>query len=343
MRIAVIGAGSLGIVIGAFLSKCNLYDVTLVDADVKNVQVLNTCGATTKGAVEMTVPVKAVTPADMSGAYDLALILTKQIFNEAVLTNLKQYMHSDTIVCSLQNGMPEEELLRFIPREQVIGGSVGFGATYLEPGVSLITSSMISLTNFAFYIGELDGRISERIQKVAEVLSHVGHCDILDSLIATRWTKLMNNSSFSGMSAALGCTFGEVLDYEDSLYAAANISSEVIKTLKAAGYSLVKMQGEDKNYLELNQPEDAPLLFADYKRVWEKNRLLKASMLQDLEKGRKTEIDFINGYVCKKARELGVATPYNDLVVALVKESEQKGIVPNLQENLKRFSALKNK
>lgn len=343
MRIAIIGAGSLGIVIGAFLSKSNLYDVTLVDADAKNVQVLNKNGATTKGAVEMTVPVKAVEPQQMNGTYDLAFILTKQIFNEAVLTNLKKYMHEDTIVCSLQNGMPEEEMLRFIPRKQVIGGSVGFGATYLEPGVSLITSSMISLTNFAFYIGELDGQITERIKKVADILSNVGHCDILDSLIATRWTKIMNNSSFSGMSAALGCTFGEVLDYEDALYAAANISSEVIKTLKAAGYSLVKMQGEDKNYLELATPTDAPKLFADYKRVWEKNRLLKASMLQDLEKGRKTEIDFINGYVCRKARELGIATPYNDLVVHLVKESEQKGTLPDLQANLKRFSDLKNK
>lgn len=343
MRIAVIGAGSLGIVIGAFLSRSNLYDVTLVDADAKNVQVLNEKGATTKGAVEMTVPVKAIVPEQMHGVYDLALILTKQIFNESVLTNIKKYMDDNTLVCSLQNGMPEEELLRFIPRKQVIGGSVGFGATWLEPGVSLITSSMISLTNFAFYIGELDGQITDRIKKVAQILSNVGHCDILDSLIATRWTKIMNNSSFSGMSAALGCTFGQVLDEQEALYAAANISSEVIKTLKAAGYSLVKMQGEDKNYLELAKPEDAPTLFADYKRVWEKNRLLKASMLQDLEKGRRTEIDFINGYVCKKARGLGVATPYNDMVVTLVKEAEQKGQVPSLQENIKRFIQLKNK
>lgn len=343
MRIAVIGAGSLGTVIGAFLTKSNLYDVTLVDADQKNVEVLNKCGATTKGPVEMTVPVKAVTPSEMSGTYDLALILTKQIFNEAVLNNLKQYMNNESIVCSLQNGMPEEEVLRFIPKNQVIGGSVGFGATWLEPGVSLITSSMISLKNFAFYIGELDGQITPRIKLVAEVLSQVGHCDILDSLIATRWTKLMNNSSFSGMSAALGCTFGQVLDHEDALYAAANISSEVIKTLKAAGFSLVKMQGEDKNYLELARAEDAPKLFPDYKRVWEKNRLLKASMLQDLEKGRRTEIDYINGYVCKKARELGIKTPYNDMVVALVKEAEEQGEFPNMEENITRFIALKSK
>lgn len=341
MRIAVIGAGSLGTVIGAFLTKSNLYDVTLVDADVNNVEALNKVGASTKGPIEVTVPVKAVTPEKMDGVYDLALILTKQIYNEAVLNNLKKYINNSSIICSLQNGMPEEELLKFMPKEQIIGGSVGFGATWLKPGVSLITSSMISLQNYAFYIGELDGQTTERIKMVAEVLGQVGHCDILDSLLATRWTKIMNNSSFSGMSAALGCTFGEVLDNEEALYAAANISSEVIKTLKAAGFKLVKMQGEDKNYLELGCPEDAPKLFADYKRVWEKNRLLKASMLQDLEKGRRTEIDYINGYVCQKARELGINTPYNDLVVALVKEAEKDAKVPNMDENIKRFIALK--
>lgn len=341
MRIAVIGAGSLGTVIGAFLTKSNLYDVTLVDADRANVEALNKLGASTKGPIEITVPVKAITPEQMDGVYDLALILTKQIYNEAVLNNLKKYINSSSIICSLQNGMPEEELLKFMPKQQIIGGSVGFGATWLKPGVSLITSSMISMQNYAFYIGELDGQITERIKMVAGILGQVGHCDVLDSLLATRWTKIMNNSSFSGMSAALGCTFGEVLDNEEALYAAANISSEVIKTLKAAGFKLVKMQGEDKNYLELACPEDAPKLFSDYKRVWEKNRLLKASMLQDLEKGRRTEIDYINGYVCRKARELGINTPYNDLVVALVKEAEKAAKVPNIDENIKRFIALK--
>lgn len=340
MRIAVIGAGSLGIVIGAFLTKCSLYDVTLVDTDIANVEALNLTGATITGTIEANISVKAVTPNNMNGIYDLALVLTKQVFNESVLTNLKQYINENSIVCSLQNGMPEEDVLQFIPKKQVIGGSVGFGATWLRPGVSQITSSMVSLQNFAFYIGELDERITERIKMVADILNNVGHCDILDSLISTRWTKIMNNASFSGMSAALGCTFGEILDHEDALYAAANISSEVIKTLKAAGYYLVKMQGEDKSYLELDTPIDAPKLFPAYKKVWEKNRLLKASMLQDLEKGRKTEIDYINGYVCKKGREYSVPTPFNDMVVTLVKEAEKYGKTPQLSENLPRFKSL---
>lgn len=341
MRIAIIGAGSLGTVIGALITKSGKYDVTLVDADIANVEALTKFGATVKGPIEVNVPVKAITPGQMSGIYDLAFILTKQIFNENVLNNLKKFITEASIVCSLQNGMPEEEFLKFLPKKQVIGGSVGFGATWLGPGVSQITSSMISMEKYAFYIGELDGQITERIKIVAGILGNVGHCDILDSLIATRWTKIMNNSAFSGLSAALGCTFGEVLDHEETLYAAANISSEVIKTLKAAGYKLVKMQGEDKGYLELERPEDAPKLYADYKRVWEKNRLLKASMLQDLEKGRRTEIDFINGYVCRKARELGVETPYNDMIVRLVKEAEEVGAIPSIEQNLPRFAALR--
>ena len=339
MRIAIMGAGSLGTILGAVLSNSG-YDIELMDADPNNVETLNKNGATVTGAMELNARVKALLPEQMDGNYDLIFILTKQIHNEAVLTQVLSHLHKDSMVCSLQNGMPEETVSKFIPKQQIIGGSVGFGATWLEPGVSRLTSTPEALKKFAFYLGEIDGSMTERIKKVSEILSCVGYCKIIDNLIDTKWTKILNNATFSGMSTALGCTFGDVLDNEQAMYCLAHIADETIKTIKASGYHLVKMQGEDMGFLELQSDQDIPVKMPMYLRVWGRHRELKASMLQDLEKKRKTEIDYINGYVSRKGRDTGIPTPYNDKVVELIKEAEAAKTVPDFNTNLVRFAAI---
>lgn len=339
MRIAILGAGSLGTIIGALITKGSGsdHDVVLIDSNEAHVKELNNSGATITGFLETNVPVKAIMPAEMSGIYDIVILLTKQTFNDVALKPLLKHLDENSTVCTLQNGIPEEFVAEYVGKSRTVGGAVGFGATWIKPGVSMLTSSYETVQNFAFDIGEIDGQVTPRILKVKDVLSHVGNTDVMTNLMDVRWTKVLMNATFSGMSAALGCTFGEVLDNRTAMEALAYVADEVIKTANAHGYKMVFMQGKEMSDLEILKDETPADKFDFYHEVWGRHRALKASMLQDLEKGIPCEIDFINGFVARKGKEKGLYTPYNNLIVSLVKEAEKHKVVPKFEENIKHF------
>ena len=339
MKVLIMGAGSIGTVIGAFMAK-NGADVVMVDSFEDNVRALNQNGATVTGTVEFTAPIRAIMPEQMKGIYDLVILITKQTTNEEVLKNLLPHLGENSTVCTLQNGVPEDYVSQIVGRSRTIGGAVGFGATWIEPGVTKLTSTQKVMDQFAFDIGEMDGKMTERIRKVQKLLSMVGHTDILNNLMGVRWAKLLMNATFSGMSAALGCTFGEVLNDPLAIRCVAHIADETIKVARACGIQMEPMQGKDFTQLELNSAADIPGKIPFYHEVWDQHSLLKASMLQDLEKKRQTEIDYINGYVCRKGREHGIDTPFNDMVVAVVRTEETCKTVNTQMTALKQFKVL---
>ena len=154
-----------------------------------------------------------------------------------------------------------------------------------------------------------------------------------------RYTKVLINATFSGMSAALGCTFGDVLENPRAMTAVAFIADECIKVAHGKGVRLVKMLGEDLESFELASPADIPSKMELYRKIWGPHVKLKASMLQDLEKGRDCEIAYINGVICDHGRECGVATPFNDKVVDLVAEAQARRGVNDFSY-LNRFDGL---
>ena len=337
MRTAILGAGALGIIIGALMTK-NGKQVDLIDSYQENVDALNADGARVTGNLELHWPVTALTPQEMRGAYDLILLLTKQTANETALPRLLPHLHPDSIVCTLQNGIPEDGVAAIIGRERTIGGAVGFGATWLRPGVSELTSTLEAVEKFAFEIGELDGVVRPRLETVKEILSAAGGTTILTNLMGIRWTKLLMNATFSGMSAALGCSFRDLLADEKAMTCIAYIADETIKVCHGKGYRMVEMQGADMEFLELGSKADIAGKMDFYRKVWGRHNN-KASMLQDLEKGNNTEIDHINGVVCRSGRECGIATPFNDKVVEIVKQAEARRTVTDFG-NLARFDEI---
>ena len=216
---------------------------------------------------------------------------------------------------------------------------MGFGATWREPGVSILTSALEAFKKFAFDIGEIDGRLTQRIHTIREILSAVGGCRIVDNLMPIRWSKLLGNATFSGVSSALGCLFGDVLDNRRAMNFLSHVADETIKVAHANGFRLAEMHGEDFEFLELRPRDTLDSKMEFYRRIWSHHANLKASMLQDLEKGRRTEINQINGYVCHKGRAVGAKTPCNDLVVELVSEAEATKKLPSFDDNLQRMEA----
>lgn len=339
MRVAIMGAGSLGTIIGALISDGGK-EVDLIDINQEHVNKLNRSGAEITGFLNKTVRVNALLPIEMNGKYDLVFLLTKQVYNHISLKQLLPHLHSESLVCTLQNGIPEEYVASYIGKERTVGGVVGFGATWREAGISELTTEWGVVKKYAFDIGEIDGSITPRLHKIKEILDLVGWCEISSNIMGIKWSKLLMNTTFSGMSAALGCRFGEVLSNKRAMVCIAHIADETIKVAHAMGITLAPMQGKDMRFLELNGENDIPNKMNFYNEVWSPHVNLKASMLQDLEKKKTTEIEYINGFVCKKGREVGVYTPYNDLVVKLVKNAERNEIVPDLSTNLDHFDSL---
>ena len=124
MHTALVGAGSLGTIIGALLSKGGV-DVVLVDANLEHVKALNSRGAQVVGCMDCVTPVKAIVPAEMKGVYDLVIYLVKGTYDEVALPQVWPYLGSHSTLITLQNGVPEDKVASFIGRGRTTGGAVG--------------------------------------------------------------------------------------------------------------------------------------------------------------------------------------------------------------------------
>ena len=339
MRTMIMGAGSLGIIFGAHLAQAGL-DVTLVDVMQDNVDALNSKGARVRGSVDLCVPVKACLPDKLEGIFDLVLLLTKQVTNADAFPHIMAHIHEQTTIVAMQNGIPEGSVAAYFGAQRTLGCPVGLGATWLGPGESESTSSYERLKEHACELGELDGTITPRLLAVQSILEHVGKVHLLTNLWGARWSKLFINSTFSGMSAALNGTYGDVLYNDESLYCAAHIGDEVIRVAQAEGVRLEPMQGQDIAEFALVPPVDVAAKRELYHKLFGPQAKLKASMLQDMEKGRESEILYINGFVAATGTKHGIATPFNNMVVNLVQEAHTAKRLPLFADNLARFRKL---
>jgi 2-dehydropantoate 2-reductase len=327
----------MGTVIGAYLTK-NGCPVDLVDANAAHVDAMNENGARIIGAVDMTVPVKALLPEQMEGVYDVVFLLTKQTVNDIVLPKLKERLAADSTVCTLQNGVPEPRVASQVGAGRTVGGAIHWGATYIEPGVSELTQD-ITKSPHLFEIGEIDNVIGPRIKSVARILEFMGPVYVTDSLISSRWGKLLINACMSGMSAACGSVFNDILENDTARACLSYIGHEVKLCCEAAGYQVpALMGGNSPDSLDIEDQamfEESQRMFID---MYDGLRTAKASMLQDLEKGLRTEVAMINGFVCDTGDQYAIDTPFNDTVVDIVQKIEKKEL-PLSIENLRRFDA----
>jgi len=338
MRIAVVGAGSLGIVIGGLLAHAGR-DVELVAGRAESAAALNREGAVLRGAIETAIPVRAVAPEGLRGQYDCALLLTKLDALDRSLAQLRPHLHDASLVCALQNGMPEETVAAAIGRERTVGGVVLIGAARQGLNISRVTSTTDMLRRQAFAIGELDGTATPRIAALRDVLADVGGCEVVTDLLDLRWAKLLMNAAPGAMTAVFGCDYRTVLEQPEALGVLARAADETIRVAHAAGHRLSPIQGHDLEALAIpagGRPADRFALFREYFQAWGDTR---SSMHQDLAAGRRTEVRHMNGYVAAKGRQLGVATPVNDFVVRVISEAETRGRVPEMDESLARARA----
>ena len=334
MRVAIYGAGSLGTILGAFISKAGV-PVELINRNKAHVEALKTQGAQVVGTMQFCQPVIAYTPDEMSGQYDILFLMTKQQHNAEVVQMLKNYLAADGVLVTFQNGLPEMQIAEVLGEERVLGSTVAWGATLQSPGVCELTSEPDALS---FSLGAISEKRSKHFAKVKELLELMGTVDVEENFLGTRWSKLLINAAFSGMSAVLGCTFGEAAGPKESRKIVQAIIKECIDVCQKGGIRIEPVQGKDiVKLLNYTNPLKKAFSFFIIPIAIRKHAKLKASMLQDLEKGKLTEVDAINGAVSEYGRKVGFPTPVNDKVVEIIHQIEKGELKPGF-ENLKYFN-----
>lgn len=333
MRVAIYGAGSLGTILGAYITKGG-EKIELINRNKAHVEALQTQGAHIIGTVQFVQPVVAYTPAEMSGKYDIVFLMTKQQHNAEVVAMLKDFLAEDGVLVTFQNGLPELQIADIIGEERVLGCTVAWGATMQRAGVCELTSSPDALS---FSLGSISASRNRHFDKVKQLLELMGKVDVEENFIGTRWSKLLINASFSGMSAVLGCTFGEAAKPKSSRRIVQALIKECIDVCKAGRIRIEPVQGKDiVKLLDYNNALKKAFSSFIIPIAIRKHAALKASMLQDLEKGKLTEVDAINGAVSAFGRKVGCPTPMNDRVVDIIHRIERGELSPSF-DNLKYF------
>lgn len=333
MKCAIYGAGSLGTILGAYLTKGGV-DVDLVNRNKAHTEALKQNGAKVTGTIQMTVPVKALLPEEITDTYDVIFLLTKQTENRAVVESLKPRLNKGGVICTLQNGLPEPLIAEIVGEDNVLGCVVEWGATLVSPGVSELTSETDCLT---FSLGSLKKRNDNKLAEVKSLLEKMGPVTVEDNWLGTRYAKLLINAAFSGVSTVAGTTFGEAAKNKASRTVIQRVIKECIDVAKAAGITIAPMQGKDiVKLMDYQNAFKKKIAYFIIPMAIKKHALLKPSMLQDLEKGKKTEIDYINGSICDFGKKYHVPTPFNNKVVSLIHDIED-GKRTASRENIKAF------
>ena len=344
MRIAIYGAGSLGTVLGAYISKnapgssLNLGSgVELFNRNPSHVKALREHGAIIDGEVSFSQSVKAFLPEEMEGEFDYIFLLTKQLENDSVVRFLSCHLKEDGAVCTMQNGLPEPGIARIIGEDRTLGCTIGWGATMKESGHSTLTSSPDRL---CFELGAISESGKRHLSILKEILQLMGPVTVSDNFLGSRWSKLLINASFSGMSVVIGDTFGAVCDNRKARRCVQAIIKECIEVAKASNVEIQPVQGVDiANMFDYNGPLKKAFSYFMIPFAMRRHRGITAGMLIDYRNGKKCEIDAINGSVCRQGDVVGVDTPFCDKVVELV-HGYEKGIGKPSYESLDAFDCL---
>jgi 2-dehydropantoate 2-reductase len=257
-------------------------------------------------------------PRDLAGPFGLVLVAVKTYDLKAALRPALGLVARDGLVLSLQNGVAIEDLEALAGAHRAVGCVVGWGATLLGDGAAELTSEGEQV------IGSRSPRAQARLEPARSTLAAAFPTTISGDIFADLYSKLIINSCITALGALSGRTLGWMLGrrrYRDIFIA---ILREAMAVADALGIRVPAYAGRLDYYafLKGDRPVDRLRRHAFIRLMGVKYRRLKSSSLQSLERGRPTEVDWFNGWISRKGRELGVATPLNGRLTAMIHEIE---------------------
>ncbi len=297
MRIVVMGAGSMGCLLGGYLARAG-HRVFLVDPLTERTEAIESDGITVEGVggdFEVEASAGSIYAGDAPP--DLVLVCVKAYDTAAAANDIAEFLGADTVVLTLQNGVGNIERLAYtLPREQLLAGTTSLGANLLGPG------RVHHAGEGKTHIGDVYPERSDRAEKIAAVFTEARLPAVAaDDIHELVWNKLAVNVGINALTALLRVRNGRILAAEGATKILEPAVAECIAVAEESGVSL--------------DPETVMARVKDVARRTASNR---SSMLMDILGGRRTEIDAINGAVVHRGRELGVAVPVNETLTHLV-------------------------
>ncbi len=304
MRIYVLGAGSIGSLLGALLAKAG-NDVLLIGRE-EQVRAVNERGLKVIGVEEFEVKVNASLHAPDEPP-ELLLLTTKSYSTKTALECARNCIGPETWVLSVQNGLGNEDLaMKYTDR--VIGGITTNGAMLVEWGVVRWTGKGITV------IGKYPTGKAEFVERVARVFNEAGiETEVTENAVGWKWAKAIVNSVINGLGTVLEVKNGALREIPELEGISIEIAREGCMVAQQLGIEF------EVHPLEL---------------LWdtiEKTRDNYNSTLQDIMRGRKTEVDYIHGKIVEYAHSVGLEAPRNELLWALIKAKEGKIDKPNFR------------
>jgi 2-dehydropantoate 2-reductase len=305
-RVAVCGAGAMGGILGAGLAQGGV-DVVLVDTWKEHVEAMTKNGLRieSEGGVE-TVAVRTTTELASIDPVDLLIVLVKAPFTEDVMRTAGPILAPGAAVASLQNGIGNEEIIAAaVGPERTLAGSLYFGGSVKSPGVVHCSARDAGLA-----IGAFDPAGRALAETAHGVMKEGGfNAKLYDDILGIKWQKGMLNVGISAITAILNLPVRVSAEQPGVRQAMIASCEEGLEVARQKGISL----GDERSAADyISSGVD----IHDY--------VHKASMCLDIEAGRATEIEFINGAIARYGQELGVATPLNTIIAAAVRRLEQE-------------------
>jgi 2-dehydropantoate 2-reductase len=303
MKVCVLGSGAMGSSIGGLLADAGS-EVYFIDTWTEHVNAINNQGLKLRvGPSDRTIKVRAATDCRGIGQADLIIVLVKSYHTKEAIEHANAIIGDKSVIMSLQNGLGNEEIIEeVVGKEHVVGGRTFAGGSVLAPGHVIANT-----TGKQTYIGELDGTTTERVIRIAEEFKRAGlWVTVSSNIVGIMWDKLLVNVATGALCGITRLPYGGLYQMPELMDCALEAVSEGIAVAKASG---VKLSTKDPREAWFKASEGLPEDF-------------KPSLSQSLEKGFRTEIDFINGAVVRCGEKCKVPTPVNKTLAASIKGIE---------------------
>ncbi len=342
-RIAVMGAGAVGGYVGGHLARLG-HDVILIDPWPEHVEAIRTRGLHLSGVTEeetaiVQVPTMHLTEVQLLAKerpIDIAIVSVKSYDTVWATTMIAQYLAPDGYVASLQNCINEERIAAVVGWGRVVGIiAAAISVDMIGPGRIIRTVARGGASHTVFRVGEPHGRITPRVEALADKIAGIDSVKVTTNLWGERWSKLCVNAMRNGISAASGLSGNQADRHDGVRRVAIRVGGEAVRTGQALGYALEKIGPLTPDLLaRAGEGDPGALAEADALLIAGSNSGTRSdaqrpSMGQDMLKGRRTEIEFINGFIATEAARIGLPAPTNAALTAAVTRVYRGEVAPS--------------
>ena len=323
-KICILGGGAIGSCVSASLTEAGL-DVVLVDQWSDHINKIRADGLTIisqEGEKNTKVTAYHISDlAKLQPEFDYIFMAVKAYDTQWMSKFASVYLKEDGVFIGLQNAYNDDLNAEMVGKKNVIGAVVELSCEIFNPGI-VQRNTIPSGTWFA--VGELTGEITPRLKEVQKIMLNVGKCDLTDNIYGAKWTKLIANSMTCPFSS-LDLKNWEAVKLPGMFEFSVGVGRESFKVGQTLGYMIEPLFGLTNEDIG-NAGENAAELVMK-KMVKDVGPNARTHAAQDHVKGRRSEIEFINGRVSEEGRKLGIPTPYNDAVVEIAKMTHKGEIV----------------